>query len=199
VNAKQAAAKNGTQSPATYVNPPDFRDRNKRLFDNIERVMRTASRRTVHSPDPSANPMADFKTASVSYRNGKMTAEEYYATVQRLVGGAQQLRVFFAELVALLPDVTAQNKLVEVHRQRADMDGVGPLKTANKPSAWNVQVCACVHMCRHALQTNLYTGCTRVCDVLLVCNKCGQVLSENDYNWHIAIHTQNSMFPVLGS
>lgn len=84
--------------PHAYVPPPEFERRNRALVEKFAVALGGAAA------------VEDFKAASRAFREGSISADEFYARCRGALGS--QLDQVFAELVALLPDIARQQELV---------------------------------------------------------------------------------------
>lgn len=117
--------------------------------------------------------------------------------------GASQFKVHLPELLVLLPDIERQQALLKVHKVRANSENAASSESGNRRGPWNMQVSRCSCGMYHiesdfALQpTQALPGAGEQCG-FLVCNTCAQVMTNGDYNYHMAQHTQHLAFPALG-
>lgn len=94
----------GFSTSAVYILPANFGDRNMQLIENIREALVTAE-----------DGFSNFKVLSGQFRQGLMDASDYYISCLALMGDDDFFRVF-PELLALLPDISKQRELWEVHQ-----------------------------------------------------------------------------------
>lgn len=81
-----------------YIPPPDFEQRNRALVKKFTQAL------------GSTEAVDDFKVASRAFRDGIITADEFYEHCKAAMG--KKLDDVFPDLVALLPDIAKQQELV---------------------------------------------------------------------------------------
>ncbi|CAH2037738.1 unnamed protein product, partial [Iphiclides podalirius] len=82
----------------TYISPPDFERRNHALVSKFAVAL------------GSAEALQSFKVASRAFRDGVISADEFYRHCQSALGA--HLDHVFPDLVALLPDIAKQQELM---------------------------------------------------------------------------------------
>lgn len=138
-------------APPRYMQPANFHQRNLKLIQDVQRMLAD------HSSEECR--FAKFKSLSGAFRQGAVTADEYFKRCVELFGSEKEFCLIFPELLFLLPDIPKQQQLMatfNAHR-RALATTAGAL-----PKVSNVQ--------------------------LLVCATCQQVLSAEDFRSHRTLH-----------
>lgn len=136
--------------PPQYMPPAGFQQRNLSLIQDVQRILDKRSEDGLFTK---------FKSLSGSFRQGVLTADEYFARCIELFGSEKEFIAVFPELLFLLPDIRKQQELMatfNAHR-RAQAATSGAL-----PKGSPVQ--------------------------LLVCATCQQVLSAEDFRSHRTMH-----------
>ncbi|XP_072141850.1 E3 ubiquitin-protein ligase ZNF598-like [Dermacentor andersoni] len=136
--------------PPQYMPPAGFPQRNLSLIQDVQQILAKRSEDGL---------FAKFKSLSGSFRQGVLTADEYFARCIELFGSEKEFIAIFPELLFLLPDIRKQQELMatfNAHR-RAQAATSGAL-----PKGSPVQ--------------------------LLVCATCQQVLSAEDFRSHRTVH-----------
>ncbi|KAK2711547.1 hypothetical protein QYM36_012640 [Artemia franciscana] len=87
-----------------FVQPPSFGARNNALRDLIHELL-----------GGDADALREFQDISKKFRSGAMSAKNYYELVQDLFG-TSSFELVFSDLLVLLPDVSRQQELYEVHK-----------------------------------------------------------------------------------
>lgn len=137
-------------APPQYMQPANFQQRNLKLIQDVQRMLTERSEEGLFTK---------FKSLSGTFRQGALTADEYFARCVELFGSEKEFCVIFPELLFLLPDIPKQQQLMatfNAHR-RAQATTSGAL-----PKVSGVQ--------------------------LLVCATCQQVLSAEDFRSHRTLH-----------
>uniref|UniRef100_A0A224YLW0 RING-type E3 ubiquitin transferase n=1 Tax=Rhipicephalus zambeziensis TaxID=60191 RepID=A0A224YLW0_9ACAR len=142
-----------TTSPAVppqYMPPAGFQQRNLALIQDVQQILAKRSEDGLFTT---------FKSLSGSFRQGVLSADEYFARCIELFGSEKEFMTIFPELLFLLPDIRKQQELMatfNAHR-KAQAATSGAL-----PKGPPVQ--------------------------LLVCATCQQVLSAEDFRSHRTVH-----------
>lgn len=89
---------------SVYIQPPNFKQRNGQLIQDIRSALETVE-----------DGFSNFRALSGQFRQGLMEASDYHCSVRALVGPDDFERIF-PELIALLPDISKQKQLWEVHQ-----------------------------------------------------------------------------------
>ncbi|KAH3872987.1 E3 ubiquitin-protein ligase ZNF598-like [Dreissena polymorpha] len=143
-----------------YTQPNDFQDRNQLLIGKI---------RSICAGD--TDDFKDFKMISGKFRQNDIDASEYYHACTNVLGKAN-FDDIFPELLALLPDISKQRELLDVHMTDLTAD--------------------------NSVGTSKQRG-TSVNSGFLCCDTCGQVLVRGDYHPHVSTHHLQDDFPSLVS
>lgn len=136
--------------PPQYMPPAGFQQRNLALIQDVQQILAKRSEDGL---------FATFKSLSGSFRQGVLSADEYFARCVELFGSEKEFIAIFPELLFLLPDIRKQQELMatfNAHR-KAQAATSGAL-----PKGPPVQ--------------------------LLVCATCQQVLSAEDFRSHRTVH-----------
>ena len=91
-----------------YSEPPNFRDRNLQLIQDIRSALATIE-----------DGFSNFKALSGQFRSNSLAASDYYLSCQIIMGKWDFVRIF-PELLALLPDIRLQGELFEMHQYNSD-------------------------------------------------------------------------------
>ncbi|KAI8796844.1 zinc finger protein 598 [Biomphalaria glabrata] len=144
----------------TYIQPSGFKERNLKLIQDIQQALSGIT-----------DAFANFKALSGQFRQGVMEASDYYLSCLALMGD-KNFEFIFPELLALLPDITKQQELWDVH-----CAALGKASKVNsvKPS----------EELKNAR--------------LSLCQVCGQALLNKDSLEHHRQHNNFSDFPTLGA
>lgn len=153
--------------PQAYLVPENFRERNLQLIQSIKDFLQSDEAR-----------FSEFKSHSGEFRQGVISAAQYYKSCRDLLG--DNFQKIFNELLVLLPDTAKQQELLSAH---TDFQGrerpPGTKAKKNKKNAWQAST----------WQTGL--DCC-------VCPTCQQVLAHGDVSSHQALHTaRDDDFPSL--
>uniref|UniRef100_A0A452VBD6 Zinc finger protein 598 n=1 Tax=Ursus maritimus TaxID=29073 RepID=A0A452VBD6_URSMA len=121
---------------------------------------------------------AEFKSHSGEFRQGVISAAQYYKSCRDLLG--ENFQKIFNELLVLLPDTAKQQELLSAHTHfRGRERPPGTKAKKNKKSAW---------------QASTRPAGLDCC----VCPTCQQVLAHGDVSSHQALHAaQDNDFPSL--
>ncbi|ELW67809.1 Zinc finger protein 598 [Tupaia chinensis] len=150
-----------------YLVPENFRERNLQLTQSIKDFLHSDEAR-----------FGEFKSRSGEFRQGVISAAQYYRTCRDLLG--QDFQKIFRELLVLLPDTAKQQELLSAHTDFRSQEGPpGPRSKRNRKSPW---------------QTRAQQAGLDCC----VCPTCQQVLAHGDAGSHQALHAaRDDDFPSL--
>ncbi|KAM5152150.1 E3 ubiquitin-protein ligase ZNF598 isoform 2-T2 [Mantella aurantiaca] len=152
--------------PDTYLVPEHFQQRNIDLINSIKDYL--------HSDECKFN---EFKSHSGKFRQGLISASEYYKNCRKLLG--DNFSLIFNELLVLLPDNGKQQELLAAHKELRVQEKQTSNKTKkNKKSAWITD---------SGLPDLDYS----------VCPSCSQVLAPRDVSYHKTLHLEDKDFPSL--
>ncbi|XP_045397102.1 E3 ubiquitin-protein ligase ZNF598 isoform X2 [Lemur catta] len=153
--------------PRTYLVPENFRERNLQLIQSIRDFLQSDEAR-----------FSEFKSHSGEFRQGMISAAQYYKSCRDLLG--ENFQKIFNELLVLLPDTTKQQELLSAHTDFHSREKPpGAKSRKNKKSAW---------------QTDTRQAGLDCC----VCPTCQQVLAHGDVSSHQALHAaRDDDFPSL--
>ncbi|NWW87861.1 ZN598 ligase, partial [Rhynochetos jubatus] len=149
----------------SYLIPENFQQRNIQLIQSIKEFLQ--------SDESKFN---EFKTHSGQFRQGLISAAQYYKSCRELLG--DNFRKIFNELLVLLPDTVKQQELLSAHndfRIKEKQSSNKPKK--NKKNAWQTD-------------SNSELDCC-------ICPTCKQVLTPRDVVTHKALHIEDEEFPSL--
>ncbi|KAL4836466.1 hypothetical protein H8958_021172 [Nasalis larvatus] len=150
-----------------YLVPENFRERNLQLIQSIRDFLQSDEAR-----------FSEFKSHSGEFRQGLISAAQYYKSCRDLLG--ENFQKVFNELLVLLPDTAKQQELLSAHTDFCNREK--PLSTKskkNKKSAWQATTQQAGLDCR-------------------VCPTCQQVLAHGDASSHQALHAaRDDDFPSL--
>ncbi|XP_018416729.1 PREDICTED: zinc finger protein 598 [Nanorana parkeri] len=154
--------------PGTYLVPEHFQQRNIDLINSIKDYL--------YSDESRFN---EFKSHSGKFRQGLISASEYYKNCRKLLG--DNFSLIFNELLVLLPDNAKQRELLAAHRELQVQEKQTPSKSSNKKNkktAWKTD--------------------SGVPDLdYSVCLSCSQVLAPRDVAYHKKLHLEDKDFPSL--
>ncbi|XP_060696910.1 E3 ubiquitin-protein ligase ZNF598 isoform X1 [Hemiscyllium ocellatum] len=153
------------QSSNVYLLPENFKQRNVELIQSINTIL--------HNDETKFN---KFKTQSGQFRQGRISAADYYRSCRELLG--ENFLKIFNELLVLLPDTAKQQELLSAHKDLREKQGSNKSKK-NKKNAW---------------QTTMNSDFD-----YQVCPTCQQVLTQKDFATHKASHFEDDEFPTLQS
>ncbi|XP_059572473.1 E3 ubiquitin-protein ligase ZNF598 isoform X1 [Alligator mississippiensis] len=157
--------KEPTPSQGTYLIPEHFQQRNIQLIQSIKEFLQSDESR-----------FNKFKTHSGQFRQGLMSAAQYYKSCRDLLG--DNFRRIFNELLVLLPDTAKQQELLSAHNDFKVQEKQGSNKPRkNKKNAWETDTGADLDCC--------------------ICPTCKQVLTHQDLATHKALHLEDEEFPSL--
>ncbi|XP_030901267.2 E3 ubiquitin-protein ligase ZNF598 isoform X2 [Melopsittacus undulatus] len=149
----------------SYLIPENFQQRNIQLIQSIKEFLQ--------SDESKFN---KFKTHSGQFRQGLISAAQYYRSCRELLG--ENFRKIFKELLVLLPDTAKQQELLSAHndfRLKEKQSSSKPKK--NKRNVWQTD-------------SNSELDCS-------ICPTCQQVLTPQDVGTHKALHMEDEEFPSL--
>ncbi|XP_010189466.1 PREDICTED: zinc finger protein 598, partial [Mesitornis unicolor] len=152
-------------SHGSYLIPENFQKRNIELIQSIKEFLQ--------SDESKFN---KFKTHSGQFRQGLISAAQYYKSCRELLG--ENFKKIFNELLVLLPDTVKQQELLSAHndfRIREKQSSNKPKK--NKKNAWQTDSSSDLDCC--------------------ICPTCKQVLTQQDVVTHKALHIEDEEFPSL--
>lgn len=154
-------------TPRAYLVPENFRERNLQLIQSIKGFLQS---------DEAS--FSEFKSHSGEFRQGMISAAQYYKSCRDLLG--ENFQKIFSELLALLPDTAKQQELLSAHTDFRSREKPPSSKSKkNKKNAW---------------QTNTQQLGLDCC----VCPTCQQVLAHGDISSHQALHAaRDDDFPSL--
>ena len=149
----------------SYSQPSNFAERNIFLISAVQ-----------HHLGDDDEKFKQFKTGSGQFRQGKITASEYYATCIKLIGTDNFSKVF-PELLVLLPDIEKQHELLAAHNAAKKVTKKGKSKKEKgSKSAWG------------AVDEDFST-----------CPTCRQVMVATDMSAHMEEHNLEADFPMLSA
>ncbi|RLV89590.1 hypothetical protein DV515_00014793 [Chloebia gouldiae] len=149
----------------SYLIPENFQQRNVQLIQSIKEFLQ--------SDESKFN---KFKTHSGQFRQGLISAAQYYKSCRELLG--ENFKKIFKELLVLLPDTAKQQELLSAHndfRIKEKQSSNKPKK--NKKNVWQTDSPA---------DLDCY-----------ICPTCRQVLTQQDVVTHKALHIEDEEFPSL--
>ncbi|KFQ49915.1 Zinc finger protein 598, partial [Pelecanus crispus] len=149
----------------SYLIPENFQQRNIQLIQSIKEFLQ--------SDESKFN---KFKTHSGQFRQGLISAAQYYKSCRELLG--DNFKKIFNELLVLLPDTVKQQELLSAHndfRIKEKQSSNKPKK--NKKNVWQTD-------------SNSDLDC-------YICPTCKQVLTQQDIVTHKALHIEDEEFPSL--
>ncbi|NXD31798.1 ZN598 ligase, partial [Spelaeornis formosus] len=149
----------------SYLIPENFQQRNIQLIQSIKEFLQ--------SDESKFN---KFKTHSGQFRQGLISAAQYYKSCRELLG--ENFKKIFKELLVLLPDTAKQQELLSAHndfRIKEKQSSNKPKK--NKKNVWQTDSPAELDCC--------------------ICPTCRQVLAQQDVVAHKALHLEDEEFPSL--
>lgn len=160
---------NGTNTSVTcnsysYAQPSDYKDRNQMLITNVRDALENNSDR-----------FTEFKTMSSQFRQGSVSATQYYEKCRELFGQSKFSQIF-PELLVLLPDIRRQEELLAAHNvyQKQEHAHVLNISRSSRAAPW------------------------AAASAFTVCSLCHQVLANRDVTSHQSTHSLEEDFPALG-
>uniref|UniRef100_A0A8D1X4S7 RING-type E3 ubiquitin transferase n=1 Tax=Sus scrofa TaxID=9823 RepID=A0A8D1X4S7_PIG len=156
-----------TPVPRAYLVPENFRERNLQLIQSIKDFLQSDEAR-----------FSKFKSHSGEFRQGVISAAQYYKSCRDLLG--ENFQKIFNELLVLLPDTAKQQELLSAHTDfRGRERPPGAKAKKSKKGAW---------------QASTQPAGLDCC----VCPTCQQVLAHGDVSSHQALHAaRDDDFPSL--
>lgn len=150
-----------------YLVPENFRERNLQLIQSIKDFLQS---------DEAC--FSKFKSHSGEFRQGMISAAQYYKSCRDLLG--ENFQKIFSELLALLPDTAKQQELLSAHTDFCSRERPPSSKSKkNKKNVWQTST------------QQLGLDCC-------VCPTCQQVLAHGDVSSHQALHAaRDDDFPSL--
>ncbi|NWU93019.1 ZN598 ligase, partial [Upupa epops] len=149
----------------SYLIPENFQQRNIQLIQSIKEFLQS-----------NESKFNQFKTHSGQFRQGLISAAQYYRSCRELLG--DNFRKIFSELLVLLPDTGKQQELLSAHNEFRIKEKQSSNKSRkNKKSAWHSD-----------------SSCDLDCSI---CPTCKQVLTLQDVATHKALHIEDEEFPSL--
>ncbi|KAH9502314.1 hypothetical protein Btru_073434 [Bulinus truncatus] len=142
-----------------YIQPAGFTERNSNLVKQIRESLSGIE-----------EGFSNFKALSGQFRQGGMDASDYYNNCLTLMGD-ENFECIFPELLALLPDISKQQELWEVHGTAAGKTARSKNFSRRKEDLKGTQ--------------------------LSQCQTCGQVLLKRDLLDHHSQHNNLAEFPSL--
>ncbi|XP_069590700.1 E3 ubiquitin-protein ligase ZNF598 [Ranitomeya imitator] len=157
----------------TYLIPENFQQRNIHLINSIKDYL--------HSDESKFN---EFKSHSGKFRQGLISASEYYRSCRQLLG--ENFSLIFNELLVLLPDNGKQQELLAAHQEllsahqelRIEQKQSSNKSKKSKKAAWKTD--------SSSPELDYST-----------CPTCSQVLAPQDVAYHKTLHLEDTDFPSL--
>ncbi|XP_077173004.1 E3 ubiquitin-protein ligase ZNF598 [Paroedura picta] len=163
-------AKEAKLCQGPYLILENFQQRNTHLIQSIKEFLLNDE-----------SQFNKFKTYSGQFRQGLISAAQYYRSCQELLG--ENFRKIFHELLVLLPDTAKQQELLAAHTDRKAQEekpgggGGGSCRAKSRKGAWQADSGPDLDCC--------------------VCPRCCQVLTPRDLAAHQALHLEDEEFPSL--
>ncbi|XP_074237837.1 E3 ubiquitin-protein ligase ZNF598 isoform X3 [Saimiri boliviensis] len=156
-----------TPASRAYLVPENFRERNLQLIQSIRDFLQSDEAR-----------FSEFKSHSGEFRQGLISAAQYYKSCRDLLG--ENFQKVFNELLVLLPDTAKQQELLSAHMDFCSREKPPSTKSKkNKKSVWQATTQQAGLDCR-------------------VCPTCQQVLAHGDVSSHQELHAaRDDDFPSL--
>ncbi|XP_038274648.1 E3 ubiquitin-protein ligase ZNF598 isoform X2 [Dermochelys coriacea] len=149
----------------SYLIPENFQQRNIQLIQSTKEFLQSDESR-----------FNKFKTHSGQFRQGLISAAEYYQSCRELLG--ENFTKIFNELLVLLPDAAKQQELLSAHNDFRIKEKQGSNKPKkNKKNVWQMDSASDLDCC--------------------ICPTCQQVLTQQDIPSHKALHIEDEEFPSL--
>ncbi|XP_069840147.1 E3 ubiquitin-protein ligase ZNF598 [Dendropsophus ebraccatus] len=159
-------AKEASFCTRTYLIPENFQQRNIHLINSIKDYL--------HSDESKFN---EFKSHSGKFRQGLISASEYYKSCRQLLG--ENFSLIFNELLVLLPDNAKQQELLAAHQDlRLEQKLSSNKSKKSKKAAWKTD--------SSSPELDYST-----------CPSCSQVLAPQDIAYHKTLHLEDNDFPSL--
>ncbi|KFZ57827.1 Zinc finger protein 598, partial [Podiceps cristatus] len=151
--------------PGSYLIPENFQQRNIQLIQSIKEFLQS-----------DVSKFNKFKTHSGQFRQGLISAAQYYKSCRELLG--DNFKKIFNELLVLLPDTVKQQELLSAHNDFRIKEKQSSNKSKkNKKNVWQTD-------------SNSDLDC-------YICPTCKQVLTQQDVVTHKALHIEDEEFPSL--
>lgn len=151
INLSLASMVVGPPATPRYMQPAGFQQRNLKLIQDIRQILGEIE------PDVL---FAKFKSLSGGFRQGSMSADDYFRQCLEVFGSEEKFQAVFPELLFLLPDIRKQQELMATYNSHRKAQGAAG----------------------GALPKN------GLVQQLLVCATCQQVLSADDFRSHRTLH-----------
>uniref|UniRef100_A0A8C8SB77 Zinc finger protein 598 n=1 Tax=Pelusios castaneus TaxID=367368 RepID=A0A8C8SB77_9SAUR len=149
----------------SFLTPENFQQRNVQLIQSIKEFLQSDESR-----------FNQFKTHSGQFRQGLISAAQYYQSCRELLG--ENFMKIFNELLVLLPDTAKQQELLSAHHDFRVKEKQGSNKPKkNKKNVWQTDPTSDLDCC--------------------ICPTCKQVLTQQDVGPHKALHIEDEEFPSL--
>ncbi|KFQ77401.1 Zinc finger protein 598, partial [Phoenicopterus ruber ruber] len=149
----------------SYLIPENFQQRNIQLIQSIKEFLQS-----------DVSKFNKFKTHSGQFRQGLISAAQYYKSCRELLG--DNFKKIFNELLVLLPDTVKQQELLSAHNDFRIKEKQSSNKSKkNKKNVWQTD-------------SNSDLDC-------YICPTCKQVLTQQDVVTHKALHIEDEEFPSL--
>ncbi|XP_067390361.1 E3 ubiquitin-protein ligase ZNF598 isoform X2 [Emydura macquarii macquarii] len=149
----------------SYLIPENFQQRNIQLIQSIKEFLQSDESR-----------FNKFKTHSGQFRQGLISAAQYYQSCRELLG--ENFKKIFNELLVLLPDTDKQQELLSAHHDfRIKEKQASNKPKKNKKNVWQMDPASELDCC--------------------ICPTCKQVLTQQDIASHKALHIEDEEFPSL--
>ena len=145
-----------------YIQPTDFKVRNHQLISDIQQMLST-------------DEFTRFKLCSGKFRQGVLSASEYYTKCSEVMGGDRFTKIF-PELLSLLPDISRQQELLAAHTtfEHRSKDIISISQSGKR--GWRANA-------------SQFTTCTT----------CRQVVLHTALSSHMSQHSTDNDFPTLSS
>uniref|UniRef100_A0A8I3P283 Zinc finger protein 598, E3 ubiquitin ligase n=1 Tax=Canis lupus familiaris TaxID=9615 RepID=A0A8I3P283_CANLF len=149
-----------TPAPQAYLVPENFRERNLQLIQSIKDFLQSDEAR-----------FGQFKSHSGEFRQGMISAAQYYKSCRDLLG--ENFQKIFNELLVLLPDTAKQQELLSAHthfRGQERPPGTKAKKSKKRGAHGRLQVLAhgdvSSHQALHAAQDNDFPSLQAIARIL---------------------------------
>ncbi|XP_007438818.1 E3 ubiquitin-protein ligase ZNF598 [Python bivittatus] len=153
-----------------YLILENFQQRNIQLIQSIKEFLQEDE-----------SQFNKFKTYSGQFRQGLISAAQYYKSCQELLG--ENFKKIFNELLVLLPDTAKQQELLSAYNDLKVKAPAGSSPSSlsrskkNRKMVWQTEPASDLDCC--------------------VCPTCQQVLTQQDLVSHQALHLEEDEFPSL--
>nr|XP_033770359.1 E3 ubiquitin-protein ligase ZNF598 [Geotrypetes seraphini] len=158
-------AKEPSTSMGSYLVPENFQQRNIHLIQSIKDFLQSDESR-----------FNEFKTYSGKFRQGLISAAEYYRNCRDLLG--ENFKKIFNELLVLLPDTAKQQELLSAHNNFRIEEKQSSNQLKKNKNVWQ-------------------TNSTPPELDFLICPTCKQVVAQKDATAHKTLHVEDDEFPSL--